>query len=150
MQIQSILSPERTLCCAPGSSKKRVLENIAQFICEDVRNLDPDLVFENLIAREKLGSTGLGQGIAIPHCRIRNCTRVIGALIKLDQPTDFDALDNAPVDILFVLLVPEQATEEHLQVLAELARRFSDSEYCQQLRAAETSPSLYQAAISSD
>ena len=150
MQIQSILSPGRTLCCAPGSSKKRIIENIAQFISEDEAGLDPDQVFENLIAREKLGSTGLGHGIAIPHCRIKNCSRVIGALITLDQATDFDAIDNAPVDILFVLMVPEEATEEHLEVLAQLARVFSDEAYCDRLRDADSNEALYLAAISSD
>lgn len=149
MQIQSILSPARTLCCAPGSSKKRVIENIAHFICQDSPELDPDQVFESLVAREKLGSTGLGQGIAIPHCRIKSCHGIVGALITLDQPTDFDAIDNRPVDILFVLLVPEEATDEHLQVLSELARQFSNSDYCRHLREADCDQSLYQAALTS-
>lgn len=147
MQLETILSPGRTLCDVPGSSKKRVLENIAQCICEDSLVLNPNQLFDSLITRERLGSTGLGQGIAIPHCRFSACHSVIGSLIKLQQPVDFDAIDGQPVDLLFVLLVPEQATDEHLAVLATLAERFSDPEFCQKLRSATDSESLYNAAI---
>jgi PTS system nitrogen regulatory IIA component len=150
MKIQSILSPVRTFCGAHGTSKKRVLENIAQSICDDISYLDPDDIFENLIAREKLGSTGLGNGIAIPHCRISNCSAVIGSLITLDQSIDFSAIDNQDVDVLFVLLVPEEAHDEHLNVLASLAQRFSDPAFCQLLRQANNNQALYQAAISAD
>jgi nitrogen PTS system EIIA component len=150
MQIQTILSPERTLCGAPGSSKKRVFENISHFICEDIKSLSPNELFESLITREKLGSTGLGHGIAIPHCRMKNCHKIIGCLIKLNQPIDFDAIDNEKVDLLFVLLVPEQAQDEHLTVLAKLAQLFNDASFRQQLRATSDKDSLYQAAISND
>ena len=145
--IEQILTPERTLCGAPASSKKRVLENIAQFICEDVTSLDPDDLFSNLIARERLGSTGLGQGIALPHSRMRNCSGVIGSLVTLQQPIDFESVDDQPVDILFVLIVPEEAHQDHLNTLAVLAERFSHSEYCRALRAARDSRALYDAAI---
>lgn len=145
--IEQILTPERTLCGAPASSKKRVLENIAQFICEDVTSLDPDDLFSNLIARERLGSTGLGQGIALPHSRMRNCSGVIGSLITLQQPIDFESVDDQPVDILFVLIVPEEANQDHLNTLAVLAERFSHPEYCRALRAASDSRVLYEAAI---
>ncbi len=146
MKLDSILSPGRTLCGAPGSSKKRVLENISQFISQDLSEFNPNQLFDNLIAREKLGSTGLGNGIAIPHCRITQCQRVIGTLIKLEEAIDFDAIDNQPVDLLFVLLVPEQAHDEHLKVLATLAEQFSDQSFCQQLRAADNSETLYNLA----
>ena len=146
MKLDSILSPGRTLCGAPGSSKKRVLENISQFICQDLSEFNPNQLFENLVAREKLGSTGLGNGIAIPHCRITQCQQIIGTLIKLDKAVDFDAIDNEPVDLLFVLLVPEQAHDEHLNVLATLAELFSNPSFCQQLRSADCSESLYRLA----
>lgn len=143
MQLSSILTPERTLFGAPGSSKKRVLENIASFICEDIPTLDPLKLFEKLIEREKLGSTGLGKGIAIPHCRINNCTSVIGTLITLDNPVDFYAIDGQKVDLLFVLLVPEEAHEEHLKALAKLAELFSQQQFCDQLRSSKNSEALY-------
>ena len=149
MKLNSILSPSRTLNGALGSSKKRVLENIAQFICDDIPTFNPNQLFDNFIAREKLGSTGLGHGIAIPHCRIKSCNTIIGSLIKLDQPVDFDAIDGEPVDLLFVLLVPEQAHDEHLNVLAKLAELFSDQDFCQQLRTATDSESLYTLAANS-
>lgn len=149
MLIEQILTPERTLCNAPASSKKRVLENVAQFICEDVTSLEPTELFANLIARERLGSTGLGQGIALPHCRMKNCSGVIGSLITLRQPIDFEAIDDQPVDILFVLIVPEEATQEHLNTLAALAERFSNPDYCRALRAADSDRALFEAALSS-
>lgn len=148
MQLKTILTPGRTLCGVPGSSKKRVLENISKCICEDINTLDPNQLFDSLVAREKLGSTGLGQGIAIPHCRMPSCDSIIGTLVKLQEPIDFDAIDGKPVDLIFVLLVPEQADEEHLQVLARIAELFSDPDFCRQLREADDSDTLYQLATS--
>ena len=149
--IESLLSPRRTLCGAPGVSKKRVLENIASIICADQTQFNSQHIFDALLAREKLGSTALGAGIAIPHCRLNACESCYGALITLaDDGVDFDAIDNMPVDVLFVLLVPEAASDEHLQILAALARRFSDPGYCADLRAAEDADALYTAALSLD
>lgn len=148
MNIDTILSPSRTLCSATGSSKKRVLENIANFICEDVATLNANQLFDGLIARERLGSTGLGNGIAIPHCRNECCDSIIGSLVKLEEPVDFDAIDNQPVDLLFVLLVPEQANDEHLSALAKIAELFNDADFCQRLRSSQDSEQLYQLAVS--
>ncbi len=151
VSIESLLSPRRTLCGAPGVSKKRVLENIANVICADQTQFNTQHIFDALLTREKLGSTALGAGIAIPHCRLNACESCYGTLITLaDEGVDFDAIDNLPVDLLFVLLVPEAASEEHLQILAELARLFSDPEYCAGLRAAQDVDALYRAAISQD
>lgn len=147
MNVDTILSPGRTHCGAPGSSKKRVLENIAEFICKDNPTFNHDQLFENLLAREKLGSTGLGNGIAIPHCRITACKQITGCLIKLEQAVDFDAIDGKPVDILFVLLVPDQAHDEHLTMLAKLAENFNNPQFCQQLRNANSNQALFEAAI---
>jgi PTS system nitrogen regulatory IIA component len=147
LQLDTILTPTRCLCRAPGTSKKRVLETISQFIGEQVDHLDADELFTNLLARERLGSTGLGNGIAIPHCRLKNLDRVIGGLVTLEQPIDFEAIDDKPVDLLFVLIVPEQATQEHLNTLAALAELFSQPAFCQRLRAAQTAAELYQAAL---
>ncbi len=147
MSIETILTPSRTHCAVTGSSKKRVLENVSQLISKDIPALDYGTLFKNLIAREKLGSTAIGQGIAIPHCRMSMCEQVTGALIRLQEPVDFEAADEQLVDLLFVLLVPEQACDEHLQTLAELARLFNREDFRLALREAGDSQQLYEAAI---
>lgn len=150
LKLQTILTPERTLCCAPATDKTQVLENIAHFIGENLPALDGNTLLNNLAARERLGSTGLGNGIAIPHCRLKHLDAVVGALITLDQPIDFNAVDDKPVDILFVLLAPEQATQEHLNALAALAELLNRDEFCEQLRTARSAAELYSAAIGFD
>lgn len=147
LKLQSILTPERTLCRAPASSKTQVLENIARFVSESLPTVDADTLLNNLLARERLGSTGLGNGIAIPHCRLKNIDAVIGALVTLEQPVDFSAIDDNPVDILFVLLAPEQATQQHLSALAALAELLNQNAFCEQLRAAQTAADLYRSAL---
>ena len=146
--LAQLLTPGRAVCHVPGVSKKRLFETIARIISEDQLSLPYDDVFTHLLAREKLGSTGLGQGIAIPHCRIDNCTRPVGTLLTLDEPIDFDAPDEQPVDLLFVLLVPGEAQQQHLDILANIARLFSQDDFCHELRAAQTDEALYQIAIS--
>jgi PTS system nitrogen regulatory IIA component len=146
MQINTILTPGRTLCHAPGASKKRVIENIAHFISEDIPQLDADELFDQMVARERLGSTGLGNGIAIPHCRIKNCSAITGCLVTLEEAIDFDSIDGQPVDIVFALLVPEEAHDEHLQALAKLAEHFNQPDFCQALRAANDNGALFNAA----
>ena len=147
MQIQSIITLNRTLCGLEGGSKKRALELLANAIAEDLPEIDADDLFRRLVARERLGSTGIGHGIAIPHCRAENCSGTIGALITLAEPIDFDSIDSQPVDILFAMLVPEDAHDDHLQNLAALAGALNNADYRQTLRAATTDEELYQAAI---
>lgn len=147
MQIESILTPERTLCRGPAADKLQVLDHCAQFIARSVPTLNAADLLQSLLARERLGSTGLGNGIAIPHCRLKTIDRVIGALITLENPIDFEAVDGAPVDLLFVLLAPQSALQEHLNALAALAAQFNRSEFRQHLRRAETADELYRAAI---
>ncbi len=147
MQILAqLLTPERTACQVPGLSKKRLFETIARIISEDQDSLPYELVFDQLIAREKLGSTGLGNGIAIPHCRVESCTEPTGCLITLSEPIDFEAPDNQPVDIVFALLVPEGEHQQHLDTLAGIARLFSQNDFCAQLRTATDAKSLFAAA----
>ena len=150
LSIKSILSPELTLCGVPGSSKKRILEIIAERVAQNYPELDENEVFNNLVARERLGSTGIGQGIAIPHCRLEDCKRVVGALLTLDESINFDAIDNEPVDILFVLLVPQQATSDHLELLSQLAEKFNDRSFCNRLRECEDSQQLYNLIVDSE
>lgn len=150
MIINRILERKFTLCQALGNSKKRVLENIAEFIHQHNPDIDAEELFKLLIARERLGSTGLGQGIAIPHCRSSQVSSTIGCLLKLKDPIDFDAQDDLPVDIVFVLVVPENATDEHLKTLAELAELLDQAEFRNRLRQAQTSDELYNAAVQFD
>ena len=144
--LEHILTRERTLCRAPGVSKKRLFETIARMIADDQLFLPHTDVFNQLIAREKLGSTGLGRGIAIPHCRVGNCTHAIGGLVTLDAPIEFDAPDDLPVDLLFVLLVPQEAHQQHLDILASIAGLFQQEEFCRQLRSAGTAAELHSIA----
>jgi len=146
MDIQSFLNPRRTQCGVEGVSKKRTIEIIAKLIAEDIPTLDADDIFLSFIGREKLGSTGLGQGIAIPHCRIRNCITPTGALLKLDKPIDFESIDGKPVDIVFALIAPEEANDSHLQTLSALAEKLISTEYLDTLRQSETNEQLYLAA----
>lgn len=145
--LEALLPPELTLCRAPGVSKKRLFETAATLVSEHQEKLDEREIYSSLLAREKLGSTALGDGIAIPHCRISTCEQPIVALITLQEGIDFDAPDGKPVDILFLLLVPEEAREEHLNVLASLARLLDQSDFCAALRAAGSNEELYQAAV---
>ena len=131
----------------PGGSKKRVLEQIANLVARELPDLDGQDIFESLIAREKLGSTGFGNGIAIPHCRLPGCTAPISALLRLDAAVDFDAIDGAPVDLLFVLLVPEAATDAHLELLRQIASMLDRSDVRASLRQAESSEALYQVVV---
>ncbi|MEW6647729.1 MAG: PTS IIA-like nitrogen regulatory protein PtsN [Pseudomonadota bacterium] len=143
MHIADLLTAGRVACGDPSASKKRVLEQLSALIAGDQQALNPTDVFDSLIARERLGSTGLGHGVAIPHGRVKNGTVTVGAFIKLQQPIDFDAVDGEPVDLLFGLLVPEQSTQEHLQLLAQLAEMFSDTAFVARLRAAASAAELH-------
>lgn len=124
-QISLLLPPENVVLDLEASSKKRVFEH-AGLVFENNQGVARSAVFDSLFAREKLGSTGLGYGIAIPHGRIKGLKKACGAFIRLATPIPFDSPDGEPVSLLFVLLVPEQATEQHLQILSELAERFSE------------------------
>jgi PTS system nitrogen regulatory IIA component len=147
IRLEQILTPGRSLVNVPGGSKKRVLEQIANLIARELPDLDGQDIFESLIAREKLGSTGFGNGIAIPHCRLTGCAAPISALLRLDAAVEFDAIDGAPVDLLFVLLVPEAATDEHLELLRQIASMLDREDVRDRLRSAPDSESLYQVVV---
>jgi nitrogen PTS system EIIA component len=135
--LSNLLTTSQVLLDLDASSKKRVFEQ-AGMLFESHLGLARAIVFDSLFAREKLGSTGLGQGVAIPHGRIKGLKHAAGAFIRLAAPVAFDSPDGRPVNLLFVLLVPEQATEEHLQILSELAQRFSERSFREALVAATT------------
>lgn len=126
--ISKILPLENILLDAESASKKRVFERVG-LLFENSQNIARSQVFDSLFAREKLGSTGLGQGVAIPHGRIKNLRDAVAAFVKTDNPIPFDAPDGAPVNLIFVLLVPERATDLHLQLLGELAQMFSNADF---------------------
>lgn len=133
--LTNLLTADQVLLDLDASSKKRVFEQ-AGILFETRLGLARSTIFDSLFAREKLGSTGLGQGVAIPHGRIKGLKQAAGAFIRLANPVPFDSPDGRPVSLLFVLLVPEQATEQHLQILSELAQRFSDKAFRESLAAA--------------
>ncbi len=145
--LRNLLSEKRTLCREQGGSRKRLFETAAGFICEDQTAFVQEELYSNLLGRERLGSTAMGHGIAIPHCRLSNCQTALGTLITLDKGIDFDAPDNVPVDLLFLLVVPEEAQQEHLNILAGLAKLLSQEAFCAALRAAQSNEELYRAAV---
>jgi nitrogen PTS system EIIA component len=144
--VAKLLPPANIVLDLEVSSKKRMFEQVG-LLFENNQGIARSLVFESLFARERLGSTGLGQGVAIPHGRIKGLRDPVGAFVRLKTPVAFDAPDGKPVMLVFVLLVPEQATEQHLQILSELAQMFSDRELREQLAGASDPGALHQAII---
>lgn len=144
MQLTNLLAPNRVVCRASSGSRKQILEQLSEVIVSDGQEINQTEVFESLISREKLGSTGLGKGIAIPHGRLKSGTETFAAFVQLDQGIDYDAPDGEPVDLFFALLVPPESTEEHLQILATLTEMFRDPQLRENLRAAESSEKLFQ------
>lgn len=143
MNISDILSPDCVFPDMECHSKKDALDTLAKTIANSDNETSQTEVFDCLIARERLGSTGLGNGIAIPHGRLKNGKKTIAAFIQLENAVDYDAVDKVPVDLLFALIVPEDSTEEHLQTLAKLAEMFSDKETIRKLRQSNSSAEIY-------
>ena len=141
--IAKLLPPSNVVLDLDVTSKKRMFEQ-AGLLFENNQGVARSLVFDSLFARERLGSTGLGQGVAIPHGRIKGLKEAVGAFVRLGEPIPFDAPDGKPVTLVFVLLVPEHATERHLQILSELAQMFSDRELRERLSGDTTAGLLHQ------
>lgn len=134
MQLEEIIQLEQIDCDCSASSKKRSIEELSSLISKGDPNLSGPEVFEKLFSREKLGSTGFGHGVALPHGRSGNISRAKGAFVHLKDSIDFDSVDKEPVDLLFALLVPEHCGDEHLQILSKLAAIFRDEDVRRQLR----------------
>ncbi|WP_292952519.1 MULTISPECIES: PTS IIA-like nitrogen regulatory protein PtsN [unclassified Neptuniibacter] len=147
MLLHELLTPSSILCGLEGGSKKRILESAAEIISEQNPDMDSSCIFNGLLSREKLGSTGIGDGIAIPHCRLSECSDAKGYLVRLNSPIDFDAVDSQSVDLLFILIVPEDATSEHLQTLASIAELFSQETVRDTIRKAHDNHSIYNAIL---
>jgi len=143
MKLEQLISKDSVVCNAEVSSKKRALEFLAELLARESTTVDAFDIFQHLTEREKLGSTSLGHGVAIPHARTSGSDRAIGAFIKIEQGIDFDSPDNKPTDLLFALVVPEHYTDEHLEILSDLASCFSDEALCHDLRSSVTSKELY-------
>lgn len=140
--IGKILPPGNVVLDTESTSKKRVFER-AGILFENQLQIARSQVFESLFARERLGSTGLGQGVAIPHGRVKGLRDASGAFFKMRTPVAFDAPDGLPVSLIFVLLVPERATDLHLQLLGELAQMFSDKAFRERLQGADDPAELH-------
>ncbi len=143
MIMTDLITRGRIVCDCEVTSKKRVIEVLSERLATGQADLTARPIFDSLINRERLGSTGLGHGVALPHGRFSQSQQAIGAFIKLRKGVDFDAIDRQPVDLVFGLLVPDHYTDEHLKILAYLAEMFSDRAFCQQLRDADADQMLY-------
>ena len=142
MNKPELLIPGRARCQAEITSKKKALEVLSELIAEGHEELTPRHVLNCLVSREKLGSTGLGHGVAIPHGRMPEVHSAVGAALTLKGGVDFDAPDGEPVDLVVGLIVPEESTDEHLHILANLAEAFSDPESTRAMREATTAEEL--------
>ena len=144
MQLTDFLTTDRIACDVNAHSKKRALEELSELISHDQSSISATDIFDCLLSRERLGSTGVGFGVAIPHGRLKDSDHTTAALIQLNHGIDFDAVDNQPVDLLFALVVPDKATEEHLKILALLAAMFKEDELRAQLREAKNPEDIMQ------
>ncbi|MEZ8825531.1 PTS IIA-like nitrogen regulatory protein PtsN [Vibrio sp. 10N.261.55.A7] len=146
MQLSEVLSLNCTKSAVQCTSKKRALEMISEIVANQTGQNSTEL-FECMLSREKVGSTGIGNGIAIPHARMNSSDHAIAVLLQCEEPIEFDAIDNRPVDLLFALLVPEEQCKEHLKTLSSMAARLNDKQVLKQLRNAQNDEELYNIMI---
>ncbi|MGF1697378.1 PTS IIA-like nitrogen regulatory protein PtsN [Vibrio kyushuensis] len=146
MQLSEVLTLNCTKSAVQCTSKKRALEMISEIVANQTGQNSTEL-FECMLSREKVGSTGIGNGIAIPHARMNSSDHAIAVLLQCEQPIEFGAIDNRPVDLLFALLVPEEQCKEHLKTLSSMAARLNDKQVLKQLRNAQNDEELYNIMI---
>lgn len=144
IQIADTISPQRIISDVRATSKKCALEHLSKLVANDEDALVATEVFDSLIARERLGSTGIGHGVAIPHGRLSKLDHAVSAFMRLEEGVDFDAIDNEPVAYLFALLVPKESNDEHLNLLAQLAKLFGNPAMREKLRLASSNEELYE------
>ena len=147
MLLHSILTLDRTRAQLNVQSKKQALETLADLFANSVASIDANNLYTQLTNRERLGTTGLGMGIAIPHCRFANCSKTYAACITLSSPIDFDSVDEKPVDLIFAMLVPENAETSHLETLSSLAQKLQSGNFTKTLRDASSDSALFDHAI---
>jgi len=149
MEISDLLAPEGVSADLKATSKKQALQDLARRASE-VSDLPERAIFDVLMERERLGTTGVGNGIAIPHGKLPNLDRLHGFFARLNQPIDFQAIDERPVDLIFVLLAPETAGADHLKALALISRLLRDQAVCEKLRGTDGAEALYAILIESE
>jgi len=142
MNISDLLAPDAVMASLKVQGKKQLLQELASRAA-DLTHLPERKIFETLNERERLGSTGVGQGIAIPHGRLADITKIVGLFARLESPIDYDAVDKQPVDLVFMLLAPEGAGADHLKALARVSRLLRNQQACEKLRAATKPEALY-------
>ena len=142
MEVRDILQPEAVIAGLKVTSKKQALQELARHAAA-VTGVNERKIFETLLERERLGTTGVGNGIAIPHGKLSELTRLYGVFARIDRPIDFDSIDEQPVDLVFLLLAPEAAGADHLKALARVSRLLRDAATCEKLRGAKTADGLY-------
>jgi len=152
MNLGTLISSNAVINNPEIKSKKRALEQLAELLATEASHasaetIDALKIFQLLTEREKLGSTGMGHGVALPHTRTALTDKAIGAFLKLDKGIDFDSPDQQPTDLIFALMVPEQSTDEHLQILAYLATLFSNESFCKTLRDSKNHQAIYNMLI---
>lgn len=142
MEVNELISSRDIIANLKVTSKKQTLQELAKRVAE-ISGEDKRAVFDVLMEREKLGTTGVGSGIAIPHGRLKNVGRLHGFFARLETPVDFQAIDNLPVDLIFLLIAPESGGADHLKALARISRLLKDKEVCKKLRGTNTIDGLY-------
>jgi PTS system nitrogen regulatory IIA component len=142
MNISDLLAPEAVVAGLKVQSKKQLLQELANRAAPLAR-LQDRRIFETLVERERLGTTGVGQGVAIPHGRLPDLKNIVGVFARLEAPLDYDAIDNQPVDLVFMLLAPEGAGADHLKALARVSRLLRNQAACEKLRAARSAEAIY-------
>lgn len=145
-----LINTDNISCRDAATSKKRVIENLSQLLAANSEATTADTVFQALFERERLGSTGLGKGVAVPHARIPGITHTIAAMMTLATPLNYGSADDKPVDIVFGLLVPENDNEQHLQQLARLVELFRDEETCTNIRQSTDAEQIFQILLADD
>ncbi|MGE3332249.1 MAG: PTS IIA-like nitrogen regulatory protein PtsN [Rhodospirillaceae bacterium] len=149
MEIRDLLQPEAVVADLKAANKKQLLQELAR-CASKITGVNDRKIFETLLERERLGSTGVGSGIAIPHGKLSDFKRLYGVFARLDRPVEFDSIDEQPVDLIFLLLAPEGAGADHLKALARVSRLLRDSSMCDKLRGAETADGLYMVLTQSE
>ena len=141
MEICDLLSAESVISCVRMTSKKQVLQEVSMHAA-NICGKNERAIFDTLLERERLGTTGIGRGVAIPHGKLRDLDQLYGVFAKLEQPIDFESVDDEAVDLVFLLLAPEIAGADHLKALAQISRMFRDPVICKKLRAAKDERAL--------
>ena len=142
MDIADLITPPRVLASLRAATKKQALQELAKRAGSDT-GLHERAIFDALLERERLGTTGLGMGTAIPHAKLPGLNRLYGVFARLDRPIDFAAIDDVPVDLVFMLLAPEAAGADHLKALARVSRLMRDRATCEKLRGTDSADALY-------